>query len=514
MNGWTGGYVSGLDYIYDFQPEMGPRRVELALLCAGLVPPRIATACELGFGQGMSVNLHAAAQAVSWYGTDFSPAQVGFARELAAASGVDAQLYDQSFAEFCARQDLPDFDLIALHGVWSWVNEENRTLIVDFLRRKLKVGGVAYVSYNVQPGFAPLIPLHPVLLGHAEALGRPGAGPAPRIDAALAFAERVLAMSPAYASAHPHTLDKLRSLRRQDRRYLAHEYMNANWTPTSFARVAEALAAAKLEYACSPNPEQAPEGLELTVEQRALLSEIPSTSYREVVRDLMVNRPFRIDYWVKGARRMAPLERIERLLEQRVMLIRQPDEVLSTFTNAFVMASALQPVIAAVLETIFDHRPWSLAEIGDAIESRGITVSQMIEAISTLANLSAVTAVQDEVAVKAARTQTDKLNALLCAKALQGADVRALASPVIGTGFAEAGGRIALFFVHGVTRGLLEPQDLGAQALQIFRALGIGLFRDGRPIESERERLEILTGQARHFLERQLPALRAMQIVA
>jgi Predicted methyltransferase regulatory domain len=514
MNDRTDGYASGLEYLYDFQPEVGPLRVQLALLIAGIAPPRITTACELGFGQGMSVNIHAAAQAVRWFGTDFNPTHVGFARELAAASGADAQLDDQSFAEFCARPDLPEFDLIALHGVWSWVSEENRALIVDFLRRKLAVGGVVYISYNVQPGFSALTPLHPVLMGHAAALGQTGEGPASRVDAALAFAERVLAVSPGYAAAHPRLPDLLRSIRREDRRYLAHEYLNANWAPTSFLRVTEALAAAKLEYACSPSLQQTPGSLELAAEQRKLLGEIRETSYREVVRDLMANRSFRVDYWVKGPRRLASLERIERLFEQRVMLIRQPAEVLSSFANALATAVALHPVIAALIETLEDHRPRSLADIQNLVAPRGVSVPQLCEAIGALASLGAVTPVQIDTAAQEARARTGKLNALLCAKAIRGADVRALASPVTGTGFAEVGGRIALFFVDGVARGLRDPRDLAAQALQIFRTLGIGLFRDGRPVESAEDSLALLTGQAQYFLDRQLPALRAMQIIA
>ncbi len=514
MGDWTDGYVSGLEYLYGFQPELSPLRVQLALLGAGLAPPRISTACELGFGQGLTVNIHAAAQAVHWYGTDFNPTHVGFARDLAAASGADVQLHDESFAEFCARRDLPEFDLIVLHGVWSWIGDDNRALIVDFLRRKLKVGGVAHLSYNVQPGFSALIPLHPLLIGHAEALGRVREGLESRVDAALGFAERVLAASPAYASTHPRVIDLLRSIRREDRRYLAHEYLNANWTPTCFSRVAEALAAAKLEYACSPSLQQTPEGLELTLEQRALLGEIPETSYREVVRDLMTNRSFRIDYWVKGARRLAPMERMERLLAQRVMLIREAAEVLPTFASALGAAAALHPILTALVEVLADHRPRTLADIENAVEGRSVTVPQLCEAIGALVSLGAVTPVQDEAAVHAARPRTDRLNALLCAKALRGTDVRVLASPVIGTGFAEVGGRIALFFLHAVARGVSEPQDLGAHALQIFRALGIGLFRDGRPIDSAEESLALVTGQARYFLDRQLPVLRAMQIAA
>ena len=71
---------------------------------------------------------------------------------MATASGAGAQLFDQSFAEFCNRGDLPHFDFIGLHGIWSWISDENRAVIVDFVRRKLAVGGVLYVSYNTQPG--------------------------------------------------------------------------------------------------------------------------------------------------------------------------------------------------------------------------------------------------------------------------------------------------------------------------------------------------------------------------
>ena len=42
--------------------------------------------------------------------------------------------------------------------IWSWVSEENQRVIVDFVRRKLKVGGLLYISYNCQPGFAAMVP--------------------------------------------------------------------------------------------------------------------------------------------------------------------------------------------------------------------------------------------------------------------------------------------------------------------------------------------------------------------
>ena len=144
MSDWTAGYVADIGYTYGYYTELNPLRARLAFLNSGLACPNFGTACELGFGQGLSANLHAAASATQWYGTDFNPAQAGFAQELASAAGTSARLFDEAFADFCARPDLPDFDTIGLHGIWSWISDANRAVIVDFVRRKLKVGGVVF----------------------------------------------------------------------------------------------------------------------------------------------------------------------------------------------------------------------------------------------------------------------------------------------------------------------------------------------------------------------------------
>jgi SAM-dependent methyltransferase len=201
-------------------------------------------ACELGFGQGLS--LHAAAQpGMQYWGTDFNPDQAAFAQSLAHASGSGTRLFDQSFGEFCTRADLPDFDYIGLHGVWSWVSNENRAIIVDFIRRKLKVGGVLFISYNTLPGWAARIPMRHLFAQHAQMMSAPGQGSMSRIDGAIAFAEKLLATGPDYAAANPQVGDYLSQVKQQDRRYLAHEYFSRDWLPMHFADMAEWLAPAR-----------------------------------------------------------------------------------------------------------------------------------------------------------------------------------------------------------------------------------------------------------------------------
>jgi hypothetical protein len=513
MGHWTDGYVTGLDYTYEHHPDLNPARVPLTFIHAGLVPPVIKTACELGFGQGMSANLHAAGSTVEWYGTDFNPAHAAFAQEMAAASGARAKFFDQPFAEFCNRADLPDFDYIAMHGVWSWITDENRSVLVDFLRRKLKVGGVAYISYNMQAGFAEMIPLQEVLRRHADAVGEGGQGLGGRIDRALNFADQLLGVSPSYLEAHPHILDRLQGIKSGDRSYLAHEYFNRNWVPTSFSRVAEQLAPAKLDHACNANYISTVDAWNFTPGQQAFLNEIHDAAFRETVRDFISRRTFRIDYWVKGPRRLTPLERLEALLRQRVMLVRPRADIPGKIVANLGEFPLLDSFCGPILEAIEDHQPKTLREIGQAVRERRIDISQVVDVVMTYMRLGAIAPVQDDAVSRTAKTQTDRLNVYLCDAARLRPDFRYLASPVIGTGFAEAGGRLALYFLIGMSQGKRQPSELAAHASQIFQLQGFAIMRQGKPLDSPEETLQSLTAQATYFLEKQLPILKALQVV-
>ncbi len=89
MNDAADGYRTDIGYTYGYHPELNPLRLRLAFLNAGLKVPTIASACELGFGQGISIAIHAAASPIHWHGTDINPAHAAFARQLAAASGAE-----------------------------------------------------------------------------------------------------------------------------------------------------------------------------------------------------------------------------------------------------------------------------------------------------------------------------------------------------------------------------------------------------------------------------------------
>lgn len=512
MADWSDGYMAEIGYTYGYYPELNPMRLRLAFLNAGHAFLDVGAACELGFGQGVSVNIHAAASVTRWYGTDFNPAQAGFAQELAAASGADARLFDDAFDDFCKRSDLPDFDYIGLHGIWSWISDDNRAVIVDFIRRKLKVGGVLFVSYNTQPGWAAMVPMRELMVEHARVMGAPGSGIVPRIDAALGFVKRLMQANARFGAANPAALKRLELMEKQDRNYLAHELFNKDWMPMSFAQMSEQLSGAKLTYACSATLFDHVDSLNLTADQARLLAELPDRTFRESTRDVIVNQFFRRDYWVRGARPLPLLERVELLRAQRFMLGKPRAEVSLKVAAGLGESSLSESLYPPLLDLMADHRVRSFQEIERALAERDINFAQVMQMIVILVGAGALYPVQDDATIDAAAPRTAALNATLCRRARATGALPYLASPV--TGGAHVVTRTDQLFLLARSAGVAAPADWARFVASLYAQQGDRLVRDGKPIESPEEQAAELEAQADAFRTQRLPLLQALRIAA
>lgn len=507
---WTAGYVADIGYTHGYYPELNPLRLQLAFLHAGLAMPQTGTACELGFGQGVSVNLHAAAGVARWSGTDFNPSQAGFAQELSTASGVQAQLYDESFAEFGARDDLPQFDYIGLHGIWSWISDENRAIVVDFIRRKLKVGGVLYISYNTQPGWSSFAPIRHLMTQHAELMGAPAEGIVSRIDGALAFTDQLLATNPLYSRVNPQAISRFEKLKEQNRQYLAHEYFNRDWHPMHFATMAQWLEPAKLSFACSAHLHDHIEVINLTAEQRTFIAGLADAGLRQTTRDFMVNQQFRRDYWVKGARRLTPLEQAEGLRKVRLVLITHrgavPTKVNGSLGEAALTASIYDPI----LDFMADHQIRTIGEIERVAAAKQISFAVVIEVVMVLAGAGHLAVAQDDPVIVKARKVTERLNSHLIHKARGAAEVNHLASPVIGGGVQV--GRFQQLFILARQQGHKSPQELASFVWAILGGQGQRISKAGAVLATTEENLAELTQEAERFNTQMLPVLKALLV--
>ena len=506
---WSGGYAVETGYTYHTYSELNPVRAALPLLLKGVRAPRIETACELGFGQGCSAAVHAATQAdVDWWGCDFAPAQAVFARDLVAASGARATFTDDSFEEFAARPDLPDFDFISLHGIWSWVNDETRAGIVAFLRKKLKPGGVAYISYNTQPGWAVAAPLRHLMKRHIDTLGAPGLGDAANLEGALSTMQRFFALDPVYSRLNPAVTERLQGLLRQDRTYLVHEYLNDHWTPMWFAEVERLLDAAKLSFGASAWMADHLEGLNLSGDMSAFLRELPDPSLRETFRDVAVQAQFRRDYWLRGARPLSAAEQGRALRDVRVVLAKPVAQRPGKANGVFAETGLNGALYDAIYDVMGDYQPRTVGELEAALPA-GVAFSDLTTGLVALTSQGALAPAQAADAAARATGSARALNRALAQRAADSDDLGFLAAPV--TGGAISVSRFQQLFWLALQEGGGGPADWARFAAGVLARQAQTLVADGAALAPDAA-LAMLEAQAGAFAETELPHWRGLGI--
>lgn len=509
---WTQGYPTEIDYSTGYYPELSPIMLRFACLNAGVVLPPIEQLnyLELGFGRGVSLNIHAAACDARVWGNDFNPNHVAQANALRSAAGTDAKLLDDSFAELLHRPDLPEFDAIVLHGIWSWVSPQNRDAIVEILRRKLKVGGIVYVSYNANPGWAPAAPFRNLVALYAETQAAGANGVAARVDRALDSVRALADVGASYFRQTPSSLNALGSIAHYDKNYVVHEYTSKDWHLMDFREVAQALRPAKLEFLTSARTLDSIASLNLSPEQQELLTSLQDSDASQVTQDFMANRQFRADIFVKGARRLNNFELEAALLDQMFALLRPADEIGFTIRaprgEATLDKRVHGPLIAAM--ALDNSIPKTLRQLAESPLLEGVSVQELAQAVAL--QVGAGNASPARLPSAATLKHCAALNRFLCHRARSNMDIPFLVSPIVARGVMV--GRIEQLFVLAKASRAETSNQYAEFVWRIFESQGQRLSRDGQVLERPDENISELERQAAKFIATSEPLLRALGI--
>jgi SAM-dependent methyltransferase len=503
MSSWSSGYVTDISYLHSFFRELTPGLLALVCLVRGRKSPdptKPLNFCELACGQGVTTNLLAAANPhIQFYATDFNPSHIVGAKALAAkAATPNVQFYDQSFTEFVNEPTLPDFDIICLHGAYSWVSVDNRRVIVDFIRRKLRPGGLVYVSYNAQPGWAPSAPLRHLMYLHGQARGGPTAA---RIEPALQLITRLQETNARYFQHNPILKQRLEAIKGKDSSYLAHEYYNDTWTLFYHADVAAEMAEAKLTYVGSGALLEHIDRINLTPEQRAVLADLTDPMLRETVRDFLVDQNFRRDVFVKGSVPLTAHEAQELWLDRRFALSSPRDQVPLQVSTSLGQVSlhpeAYDPVLDSLARAPSTVRGLMAEHL---IARKGWT--SLLQTLVVLVGAGHVQPCLDSDCDSDRVARTTAFNAAVIDQAQSSSDVQFLASPV--TGGSVSLGRTSLLFLLGRQQ---NQADLPQFAWDVLNRYNQRLIKDGKPLVTPEENLAELRTRYELFRTKQLPIL-------
>lgn len=289
------GYVAGSDYPSAFHHRFQPTWMDAVLRLRGIAPPRSArapfTLVDLGCGDGLGLIASAVAHPEARFlGIDAMPTHVARGNALAARLGLgNVELLCADF-QHAAGMALPQAEYVTAQGVLAWVSPGNRSALLDLAARLLRPGGVFAVGYNALPGWQRIAPFQRLVRLLAQ--GHSGS-PAERFEAAVAQARASHAIDPAVFA----WLVPLRARMPAD--YFAHEYLDEHWAPCWADEVIRALQARGCTFASEASTLRLRDDLTLKSAWRNAVAGMQDVAAREVAIDLLVDRWYRVDLYVR-----------------------------------------------------------------------------------------------------------------------------------------------------------------------------------------------------------------------
>jgi SAM-dependent methyltransferase len=359
----TVGYATDVPYLRTFFHELAPAWLDLVAVVSGFVPPARDGGfafCDLGCGQGVTTAILAATHPKgNFYGIDAMPSHIEHAHRFAAEGTIaNINFYAVDF-ETATSLDLPGFDYIVAHGVYSWVNAESQAALRVFIDRHLKPGGLVYISYNAVPGRTADQPFQRLV---RELGGSFKGNSTARYRAAAKIVHTIADLKPPALAASPFLKELRKNKKRFSEAYLVHELMTENWQPLSVTEVRSAMASIGLAPVGSATMIENFDSLVLRRAARKALGTISDADARELARDFLINQFFRRDVFVRAGRRLDQKDRRRRLRETTFSLSR-PRRAIKYTTVTPAGRLKYGNAVARSIVSVLSASPASLAEV-------------------------------------------------------------------------------------------------------------------------------------------------------
>ncbi len=502
----SGGYVADILYTASFYPETAPAYMAFAALCRGRAPglaSRPRRVLELGFGQGFGLALLAAANPdIAFEGCDFNAGHVAHARGLIEDAGLTNLAVAQMSFEQAADQGENDVDVVILHGIVSWIEAASQRAVVLNLERRLRPTGVAYVSYNCMPGWAPLAPLRHLIL---EVKRRTPGGSEDQLKLALDLIGKLWRHNAGYFVMNPMAAHHVEAMLNMDRAYLAHEYLVERAELPQFSEVSEMLAPAGLSFAASAalldnfDDYAAPETV------RPLIRQIEDLMLRETVRDFAANRKFRRDIYSRGRSELSPEQR-RRMLSGLSFALAVPRSRLTLQFLGPVGDITLKPEFHAAVADVLAHKPAGFDELLALPAFGQSRVDLLVDCLALLIHSGQVLPLLNNGTSDVEPAQ--RFNRVIIARARTGQFYGHLAAPIARTGIPID--EFGLLALAALSDGHVEPAGAARHALSILASHGRRPRRENIPIEDDGEAMVFLAERLKPVFEEQMPLWRSL----
>lgn len=510
---WNRGYYTDSVYTSFCFRETSPAWLDYSALLQGFRATRkegerfqyLELGCGTGYGLCLLASMYPEGRFV---GIDFHPDHIGQALRLKETLDLNnVEFMDVDLIEVDKRgwiesdqRDQNSYDYIASHGVLSWVSTEVQNALLRVSERHLRHGGIFYCSYNTNPGW-----LSASIFREVAELDRQHDKKGDPYYLYLEAAARLSRLigtvdmpSPLGAS-HPGLFTLVEGLPKQKKSYLLQEYAMETWEPFWCSKVHKRCKENRLSYIGTATLSEIghyflPDAI------RKSLAEESSSYNRSTLEDIVTNKSFRRDLFVKGGHRLLAHESraiIESLRAKALDL--EPNRSYDFQTSFGIIkadAEAYQQVEAAV-----DSLSPTILELCQAL---GRDLGEILPMVTILMQAGRVYIEREGLSEnwRDVNSETSLKVIDLIAAGHPFAQI-----PVMATGMAASLSTVEAIMYKGISAGI-SGDFLIALTLTGIQEIGHTLTDlDGKPLGSEKEAVNLLKRIEAGLLEYRLPTL-------
>ena len=242
--------------IYDETPypslvytDTHPNKLATLATLHGVKPTAIEKCRVLELGCGDGTNLIAIAQSLPQaicIGIDLSANQINDGQKVIDSISLNNITLKQ--LNFNAiDESLGKFDYIIAHGIYSWVPLSMQDIVLNLIKKHLTANGIAYISYNVYPGWHTEDVVRNMMMYHLQQL--PALSAKEQVTQAKGILQFITSLRQSGNDSFDILLkEKSQQFQMLDDNYLSHDFLEPENHPVYFQQFVDRITQHDLTY--------------------------------------------------------------------------------------------------------------------------------------------------------------------------------------------------------------------------------------------------------------------------
>jgi hypothetical protein len=413
-----------------------------------------------------------------FWAVDYNPSHIAKAKKIAKEAGLtNITFLESSFGDLVANKSiLPQVEFMVFHGIYTWVNGENRANLVEICKEHVVSGGFVYNSYNAKPGWNDGEVLQKLIFE----LSKDSSGDSiKKIGAVVNILEKIKNIKSGFFGNLSKKIDELEV---DNKNYLVHEYLHEDWKAFYFSEVSKDMSNAKLTYLAQAVPEEVYMESLLPLNIKEQLESVDSVENRELMVDIAVNRSFRKDIYVRGVRgRLGKLQQTNWFLDKKWILLDYSHKDEFSFSFPLGNIKGDKKIYQSIIDSL-KKRVLSTQEIMQCVS---LSSDRVIQSLTMLYSANYIRFYNNST-----NPTVDNLNKIFANNYLSSDSIQYIIAPYIKDVISL--NKTNSIILDGVYLGLKQSDELVEYVCRRFKEHNITLLDDSdRPLDSSQSKIKI-----------------------